>query len=113
LSSDDEEYMTPSNVSATTPRQDDRAAHVLTAARLYSNSMPESPLKWGQINPNLHNYDLDAIEISGTFAIPNITNLWRQLEEMHSTSANLANKVHHIFFIIPHGIRDDTSSSLG
>jgi len=34
LSSDDEEYLTPNNVAETTPGQSDRAAPMLTAARL-------------------------------------------------------------------------------
>jgi hypothetical protein len=41
LSSDDEEYLTPNNVPVTTPRQSDRAARLLAAARLYL----KSPLK--------------------------------------------------------------------
>jgi len=35
LSSDDEEYLTPTNVAETTPGRSDRAAHLLTAARIY------------------------------------------------------------------------------
>jgi len=42
-SSDDEEYLTPNNVVKTTPGQSDRAACLLTAARLYLNSPPEAP----------------------------------------------------------------------
>jgi len=52
LSSDDEEYLTPNNVAETTPGRSDRAARLLTAARLYFNSPPEAPKTWGQINPN-------------------------------------------------------------
>jgi len=37
LSSDDEEYLTPNNVAETTPRRSDRAARLLTAARLHLN----------------------------------------------------------------------------
>ena len=40
LSSDNEEYLTPNNVAEMTPGQSDRAAHLLTAARLYLNSLP-------------------------------------------------------------------------
>jgi len=43
LSSDDEEYLMPDNVAEMTPRQSDRAAHRLSAARLYLNSLPEAP----------------------------------------------------------------------
>jgi hypothetical protein len=47
LFSDDEEYLTPSNVAETTPGRSDRAAHLLTAARLYLNSPPEAPKNCG------------------------------------------------------------------
>jgi len=43
LSSDDEEYLTPNNVPEMTPGRSDRAARLLTAARLYLNSPPEAP----------------------------------------------------------------------
>jgi len=55
LSSNDEEYLMPNNVAETAPRQSDRAAHLLTTARLCSNSPPEAPKNCGQINPNLNN----------------------------------------------------------
>jgi hypothetical protein len=54
LSSDAEEYLMPNNVAKTTPGRSDRAAPLLTAARLYLNSLPEAPKNWGQINPNLN-----------------------------------------------------------
>jgi len=73
LSSDDEEYLTPINVAETTPRWSDRAAPLLTAARLYLNSPPEAPKNWGQINPNLNDYHSDPMEISSTFWILDIT----------------------------------------
>jgi len=83
LSSDDEEYLTPNNLAQTTPRQSDRTAHILTAARLYLNSPPEALKNWGQINPNLNDYHSDPMEISSTFWIPDITDWWRQQEETH------------------------------
>jgi len=46
-SSDDEEYLTPNNVAETTPGRSDRAARLLTAARLYLNSPPEAPKNTG------------------------------------------------------------------
>jgi hypothetical protein len=73
LSSDDEEYLTPNNVAETTPGQSDRAARLLTAARLYLNSPHEAPKNWGQINSNLNDYHSDPMEISSTFWIPDIT----------------------------------------
>jgi hypothetical protein len=78
LSSDDEEYLTPNNVAETTPGRSDRAVRLLTAARLYMNSPPEVPKNWGQINPNLNDYHADPMEIRSTFAIPDITDGWRQ-----------------------------------
>jgi len=41
LSSDDEEYIMPNNLVKMTPGQSDHAARILTATRLYSNSLPE------------------------------------------------------------------------
>jgi len=113
LSSDDEEYLTPNNVAETTPGRSDRAAHFLTTARLYLNSPPEAPKNLGQINPNLNDYHSDPMEISSTFWLPDITD-WRcQQEETHSKYDDLSNVARDIFFIIPHGIGVEASSSLG
>jgi len=54
LSCDDEEYLTSHNVAETPPGKSDRAARLLTAARLYLNSPPEAPNNWGEINQNLN-----------------------------------------------------------
>jgi len=78
LSSDDEEYIMPTNVAETTPGRSDRAARLLTAARLYLNSPPELPQNWGQIDLNLNDYHSDPMEISCTFWLPDITDWWRQ-----------------------------------
>jgi len=66
-SGDDEEYLTPNNVVEKTPGHSDCASHLLTAARLYSNSPPEAPNNWGQFNPNLNDYHSHQMEISSTF----------------------------------------------
>jgi len=58
-SSDGEEYLTPNNEADMTPGRCDCTARSLTAARLYSNSQPEAPNNWGQINPNLNDYHCD------------------------------------------------------
>jgi len=113
LSSDDEEYLTPNNVAETTSERSDRAACLLTAARLYLNSPPEAPKIWGQINPNLNDYHSDQIEFSSTFWIPDITDWWRQQEETHSKYADLSNVARNIFSIIPHGVGVEASFSLG
>jgi len=76
LSSDDDEYLMPTNVAETTPGRSDYAARLLTAARLYLNSPPELPQNWGQINPNLNDYHSDPMAISRTFWLPDITD-WR------------------------------------
>jgi hypothetical protein len=111
-SSDDEEYLKPENVTETTPGQSNRAARLLTAARLYLNSPPDAPKNWGQINPNLNDYHSDAMEISGTLWIPDLTDWWRQQEETHSKYANLSNVAHDIFSIVPHGVGVEAGFSL-
>jgi len=112
-SSDDEEYLMPNNMAETTPARSDRAARLLTAARLHSNSPPEAPKNWGQINPNLNDYHSDPMEISSTFWIPDITDWWRQQEETHSLYADLSNVARDIVSIIPHGVGVEDSFSLG
>jgi len=101
------------NVTEMTPGQSDRAALLLTTARLYLNSPPEAPKNWRQINPNLNDYHSDPMEISSTFWLPDITDWWRQQEETHSKFADLPNVAHDIFSIIPHGVRVEASFSLG
>jgi hypothetical protein len=113
LSSDDEEYLTPNNVAETTPGRTNRAARLLTAARLYFNSPPEAPKNWGQINPNLNDYHSDQMEFSSTFWIPDITDWWHQTEETHSKYTDLSNVPRDIFSIIPHGLGVEASFSLG
>jgi len=44
LSSDDKEYLTPERVAEKTPRRSDCTACLLTAASMYLNSPPESPM---------------------------------------------------------------------
>jgi len=103
----------PTNVAKMTPGRSDRAARLLTAARLYLNSPPKLPQNWGQINPNLNDYHTDSMEISSTFWLPNIADWWRQQEETHSKYTDLLNVVHDIFSIIPHGVGVEASFSLG
>jgi hypothetical protein len=111
LSSDNEEYLTPNNVTETTPRLSDCAARLLTAARLYLNLPPKATRNWEETNPNLNDYHSDPIEISSTFWILHITGWWCQLEETHSKYADLSNVVRNIFSIIPHGVRVEASVS--
>jgi hypothetical protein len=55
----------PTNVVKTTPRRSDRTARLLTAARLYLNSPPALPEKWGQNNLNVNNYHSDLVLATG------------------------------------------------
>jgi len=103
----------PTNVAETTPGRSDRAARLLTAARLYLNSPPELPQNWGQIHLNLNDYHFDPMEISSTSWLPDITDWWRQQEETHSKYTNLSNVAQDIFSIIHHGVRVEASFSLG
>jgi len=103
----------PNNVTKSTPGKSDPAARLLTAARLFSNSLPEATNIWGQIDSNLNDHHSDPMEISRTFWIPDITNWWRQQEEMHSKYPNLPNMVCDIFSIIPHCVGVESSFSLG
>jgi len=104
LSSNDEEYLTPITVAGTTPGQSGRAARLLTARRLYLNSLPDAPKNWGKINPYLNDYNSDQMEIGSLFCIPDITDWWHQQEETLSKFSNLTNVAHMIFSIIPHGV---------
>jgi len=113
LSSNNEDYLTPTNVAETTPGQSDRAARILTATSLYSNSPPEASKNWGQINPNLNDYHSDTMETSRTFWIPDITDWWRQEEETHSKYADLSNVARDRFSIIANPVRVESSFSPG
>jgi len=113
LSSDDDEYLTSKCVAVTTPGWSDRATHLLTTARLYLNSPPESPKNWGQENPNVNDYHSHPKEISSTFWLPDITDWLRQQKETHSKYADLPYVAHDIFSIIPHGVGVEASFSLG
>ena len=112
FSSNDEEYLMPNTVAETIPGRSDHAAHLLTATRLYFNSLPESPKNWGQVNQNLNNYHSDRVDNSSTFWSLDIIGWWRQQEETHSTYANLSNVARDIISIIPHGVGVEASFSL-
>jgi len=113
LSSNDEEYLTPTNVAETTPKRSDLAARLSTAARLNLNSPPEAPRNWGQINPNLNDFHSDPMEINSAFWIPDITDWCRQQEETPSMYTDLSNVAGKIISIILHGVRVESRFSLG
>ena len=113
LSKDGEKYLMPNEVAETTPGWSDRAACLLTAARLHFNSPPDWPQNWGQINPNLNDYHSNPKEISNTFWLLDITDWWWKPEETHAKYADLSNVACDIFSIIPHSVGVDASFSLG
>jgi len=100
-------------VAETTPRRRDRAACILTTARLCMNPLPKLPNNWGQVDLNLNDYHSNPMEISSRFWIPDIANWRRHKDETHSKYANLANVAQDIFSIIPDGVRVEGSVSLG
>jgi len=113
LSSDNAEYIMPNNVAEMMPGRSDRAACLLTAARLYLNSSPDLLQNWGQINPNLNDYHSDPMEISSTFWLPGITDWWCQQDETHSKYPHPSSVARNISPIIPHGLQVEASFSLG
>jgi hypothetical protein len=97
-----------------TPGRSNRAASLLTASSLYFHSLPEAPKNEGQTNPNRNDYHSDPMEISSTFWILDITDWWRQAEELHSRYyADLSNVACNVFYIIPHCVGVVASFSLG
>jgi len=113
LSIGDEEYVTPKDLAEMTPGRSDHAARSLAAARLNTNSPPESSKNWGQVNPNLDDYHSDPMEISSIFWIPDIVEWWQQQEGTHWKYADLPNVACDIFSIILHGVGVEASLSLG
>jgi len=113
LSSDDEEYLTPNNVAKTTLGRSDRAAHILAAASLDLNSLPEATKNWGQFIPNLNDYHSDPMEISSTFWLSDIPARWRQHQETRSKYADISNVARDKFSIIPHDVAVEASFSIG
>jgi hypothetical protein len=113
LSTNDEQYIMPNNGAERTPGHSDRAATLVTAARLYLNLPPAAPIHRDQINPNLNDYHSDQIEISSTLWIPDTTDWWCQWQEMHSKYTDLSSVASNIFSLLPHGVGVEASSSLG
>jgi len=109
LSSDDEEYLTHINVAEETPGIRDCGAHSLTTARHYFNSPPTAPKHWGQIIPNLNDYNSDLMEISVTFWIQDIADRCCQPQETHSMYVDLRNVKHDRLCIISNGVRVEVS----
>jgi len=103
----------PDNVAQTTPGRSDHTAHLLTTTRLYLKSLLEAPNTWGQINLTLNDYHPDPMEIRSSFGILDITDWWRQQEEMHLKYANLCNVAHDIYSMIPHIVGVEARFSLG
>jgi len=100
LTSDNEGYLMPNNVTETMPRRSNCAAHLPTAERLYLNSPSQWPQNWWQIDPNHNDYHSDPTQSNSTYCIPDITDWWHQQEKIHSKSADLSNVAHDIISII-------------
>jgi hypothetical protein len=100
-------------VADTTPRQSDCTVHVLTAARLYLNSPPEAPKRWGKTNPSLNNYRPNLMEICCRFRIPDLTNRWHQQEDTQPKYTDLSNAARDMFSIVLHGVAVEPGCSLG
>jgi hypothetical protein len=113
LSSNDDEYLMPTNVAEITLGQSDQAACLLTAARLYLNSPAEFPQNWLQNNLNRNDFHSDPMEISSTFWLLDITNWWQQQEETHSRYTDLSNVARNKFSIIPHSVGVEATLSFG
>ena len=113
LSSFDTENLMPNNVANTTPGRSDCASRSSPAARLYLNSPPSSLKNWGQVDPDLRDYHSNPMGISSTFWIPDITDWWRQQEELHSRYVDHSTVARDIFSIIQHGVGVEASFSLG
>ena len=66
LSSNDDKYFKPKCVAELTPGRSNCAARLLTAARFYLHSPPQSAKNWGQVNRNVNEYHSDPMDISST-----------------------------------------------
>jgi len=104
LSSDDDEYIMPKIVAEMMRWRSDHAVCLMTATRHYLNSPPELPWGWGQINPNLHDYNANPMEIRSRFWVLDITDQWCQQEETYAVYTDLSNVAHNPVFILPHSI---------
>jgi len=113
LSSDNEEYLKPNIVAETTARQRDPIARVLTSSKLYFNCPPKSTKNCRQIYPTVNDYHSDPMEITSTCWFLDITDWWRQQEEMRSKNTALSNVGRDVFSIIPYGVGLEASFSLG
>jgi hypothetical protein len=91
-------------VAETTHGQSGLALCILTAASLYLNSPTEVPKAWGQIDPNLTDYNTIPMQSRSTFCIADITDWWYQYNETYSEYIDLSNLARNIFSNLPHGI---------
>jgi hypothetical protein len=111
LSGDNKEYTMPTSTGEMIPGRIDCTDHIFTVPWLYLHSLPESLYNWAQVNPNINNHYPDAMEISGTFWLPDITNWWGQ-EEPNPMNADLSTEACIISFVISPGVGMDPSFSL-
>jgi hypothetical protein len=84
----------------------------LTATSLYSNSPPNVPQNWGQINSNLNDYHVYSTEISTAIWISDETD-WRQQHiKMNKQYTDLAIIVWGSMSIWQYGVGVEASLSL-
>jgi len=113
LSSDDEEYLISKSVPEMTTRQSNHAAHLFTAAWLYSNSPSEALKNRGQVNPKLKECHSDPMEISSLIWFPDIIDWWLHQGQMCSKYADFSSVAHSIFSLIAPGGGVEASFSPG
>ena len=109
LFTDDEKYITPKNMAEKTLSKRNYAACLFIAARLYINSLPESPR---QVNFIFSDSHFGPIDILSIFWVPDITYWWHPHETMHSKSADLSTLAYYTFTTIPYGVGVKASFSL-
>jgi len=112
LSRYNKEYLSHNNVAVTTPGQNDCAACLVSATRLYLYSPPESSRIWGDVNPYFNDYHSNGMKFSSTLCILDIADLWCHKEETHSKYPDLSNVALNMFCIIPHGVGVEARFSL-
>jgi len=84
LSSKNEEYVMPRQVTEMTPGECTRAVCVLTAPMLNLTLPHELQKHWGHVNQNQNQVHSHPIAITNACWIPDITDWWHQKEETQS-----------------------------
>jgi hypothetical protein len=80
---------------------------------LYFNSPAEALQNLRPINPNLNDYHSNPMAISSIFWILDMTDWWRQQENMHSKYSDLSNVAWETDSIVPYAVGVEARFSLG